>query len=64
VARLIQQTLPAIHRLARAGDSYAQDLLGVFLAEGWGVEKDEKKALEWHRLAAAQVYRAVASGSA
>src|SRR5439155_8344249 len=52
--RLIRSAMPAVRRLAEAGNSYAQDLLGVAMAVGLGIERDEKEALRWHRLAAAQ----------
>ena len=39
---------------AEAGDAEGQVLYGRALARGWGVEKDEAKAIEWYRKSAEQ----------
>ncbi len=39
---------------AEAGDAEGQALYGQALSRGWGVEKDEAKAVEWYRKAAEQ----------
>lgn len=39
---------------AKLGDPEAQNALGVLHKQGWGVEQDDLKALEWFRAAAEQ----------
>ena len=39
---------------AETGDAEAQVLYGIALSNGWGVEKDKAKTVEWYREAAEQ----------
>jgi TPR repeat protein len=50
--KLAEEALPAVRRLAESGDADAQGLLGALLAEGIGVDRDQKKAVEWYQKAA------------
>src|SRR5689334_19003554 len=47
-----ETTVGKLRLLTIAGDSDAQFLLGQMYAFGWGVAKDENKALEWLRRSA------------
>lgn len=45
-------TLHKLKPLAMMGDSTAQEVLGQMYVHGWGVPKDENKALKWLRRSA------------
>jgi TPR repeat protein len=49
-----QQAFDTAKIYAEKGQPWAQLRLGVFYANGWGVEKDAKIALDWYQKAAAQ----------
>lgn len=49
-----QQAFNTASIYAEKGQPWAQLRLGVFYANGWGVEKDKKTALNWYQKAAAQ----------
>ncbi|WP_050724129.1 tetratricopeptide repeat protein [Nitratiruptor sp. SB155-2] len=45
------EALPIFKKLAKEGDAEAMYYLGMMYYEGWGVEKDEKMAVEWWKKA-------------
>ncbi len=49
-----QQAFDTAKVYAEKGQPWAQLRLGIFYANGWGVEKDKKVALYWYQKAAAQ----------
>lgn len=49
-----QQAFDTAKIYAEKGQPWAQLRLGIFYANGWGVEKDNKAALSWYQKAAAQ----------
>jgi TPR repeat protein len=51
-AKLVAEPLPAIRKLAEAGDADAMALLGALYADGLGVEKDDEEAVAWYEKAA------------
>jgi TPR repeat protein len=52
--RLCAKALPQVKEAALKGDAIAQRLLGVLHSDGLNVEKDDKEAVKWYRLAADQ----------
>jgi TPR repeat protein len=46
-----EEALPIFKELARKGDAEAMYYLGMMYYEGWGVERDEKQAVEWWKRA-------------
>lgn len=48
------RALAAFAPLAKAGDAKAQYFMGYIFSRGLGVPADDKEALKWYRLAAAQ----------
>lgn len=54
--KLLQDTVysEALLQKAQEGNAEAQNLLGICYYEGYGTEKDLKKAVEWYRKAAEQ----------
>ncbi len=46
-----EEALPLFEKLAREGDAEAMYYLGMMYYEGWGVEKDLDKAVEWWKRA-------------
>ncbi|RXJ71862.1 hemagglutinin protein [Veronia nyctiphanis] len=49
-----QQAFDTAKIYAEQGQPWAQLRLGIFYANGWGVDKDEKIASSWYQKAAAQ----------
>ena len=45
------EALPIFKELAREGDAEAMYYLGMMYYEGWGVKKDENRAIEWWKKA-------------
>ncbi|BCD61766.1 MULTISPECIES: tetratricopeptide repeat protein [Nitratiruptor] len=45
------EALPLFKELAKNGDGEAMYYLGMMYYEGWGVEKDQNKAVEWWKKA-------------
>src|SRR5262249_6351139 len=46
----------ACESLATRGDAKAQDTLGTLFRLGWGVERDQARALDWYQKSADQGY--------
>ncbi|BCD59821.1 MULTISPECIES: tetratricopeptide repeat protein [unclassified Nitratiruptor] len=46
-----EEALPIFKQLAKDGNAEAMYYLGMMYYEGWGVEKDEKAAVEWWKKA-------------
>ena len=46
-----EEALPLFEKLAREGDAEAMYYLGIMYYEGWGVDKDLDKAVEWWKKA-------------
>ena len=49
-----QQAFDTAIIYAEEGQPWAQPRLGIFYANGWGVEKDAKIAVDWYQKAASQ----------
>ena len=52
--KLYSQIFNDIKFLAESGDALAQGIIGCMYEYGYGIEKDETKAVEWYRKAAEQ----------
>lgn len=52
----IASNFKSVSEAAAAGDARSQTVLGNMYHDGWGVDKDITKALEWYRKAADQGY--------
>jgi len=46
-----KEALPIFEKLAKNNDKEAIYFVGLFYYEGYGVKKDEKKAIEWWKRA-------------
>ncbi len=46
-----EEALPLFEKLAREGNAEAMYYLGMMYYEGWGVDKDLDKAIEWWKRA-------------
>jgi hypothetical protein len=52
--RRFAEAFPFLEKAALDGHAEAQMHLGKMYFNGWGVKHDHKRAIEWHRKAAAQ----------